>query len=324
VVSYVQTANGEVDVDDLGLTLPHEHLFINLMPERRGDGLMHDESLLLGELTAFAALGGSTIFDLTTAELTVGSTADSTADFDASARQTRNPRAVEATQRISAASGVNVVLGTGRYRDPYLSTATLNRLGVAGIAEEMVRDLTEGFPGTTARAGLIGEIGADKWFISPGEHLVFEAAAAAHASTGAAVYAHAARWKVGLEQVRLLLDLGVDPAKVAVGHVDTVPVADYAVELARAGVFIGIDTINTRAPLEVQRRVDTVVGLVRAGFLERILLSHDTCVQSQLAVNGGNGFQFVTEGFRDELSTRGISDAELDVMLRGNPARLLR
>lgn len=163
-MSSVQTALGPVPLEEIGPALTHEHLFINMMRERRGDGLLHDEHLIASELRVFADQGGSAVFDLTTAELTAGSTTEArAAQGPAAATRTRVPDNVRAVQRVSERTGVHVVLGTGRYRDPYLDLGLVDRLGVDGLAEEMIRDIEEGFPGTTARAGLIGEIGADKW-----------------------------------------------------------------------------------------------------------------------------------------------------------------
>ncbi len=323
MMPLVPTALGDIQLSELGRTLSHEHLFMNLMLERRGDGLVHDEELLAEELAVFAAQGGRTIFELTTAELNVGSTPAGPPEFDAGSGQTRNPRAVEGIQRISRKTGINVLLGTGRYRDPYLRASVIDSLGVEGVAEEMIRDLTAGFPGTTARAALIGEVGADKWYISEQEACVFRAAARAHRETGAVVYTHAARWEVAFEQIDLLRREGVDPAKIAVGHVDTVPSADFVTRVAGTGVFVGVDTINSANLREVRHRVQCVLELVSHGYLDRVLLAHDVCLASQLRSNGGNGFGFVLGGFRDALLDAGLSETEFDEIVVMNPARLL-
>ena len=205
-----------------------------------------------------------------------------------------------------------VVLGTSRYRDPYLSEAAVDRVGTEAIADEIVRDLEEGFPGTGVRAGLIGEVGADRWYVSAREERVLRAAARAHRRTGAPIYTHAARWPVGRDQLALLREEGVDPSQVAIGHVDTVPDDDYALELARAGAYVGLDTINNARPSTVARVVATVVQLVRAGHSSQILLSHDVCLTSHLAANGGNGFGFVLGGLRDSLINAGLDADEVD------------
>ena len=322
-MTTVQTACGEVPVSALGRTLSHEHLFINLMAERRGDGLVHDEQLLTTELAVFAQQGGGTIWDLTTAELTPGSTIDSTSSFNASAGQTRNPRAIEGIKRISQATGVHVLLGTGRYRDPYLSNDLIDRLGVDGLAEEMVRDLEEGIPNTPVRAALIGEIGSNGWFVSDTEEKVFRAAARASESTGALIYTHAARWMVGDEQLRILREEGADPSRIVIGHVDTVPSSEYALQLVQQGINVGIDTINSAIPWEVQQRTTTLRTLIDAGYIDQLLLGHDVCTMSQLRAYGGNGFGYVLGGFRDAVVEAGIHSEDYEHILTENPQRLI-
>ena len=323
-MSRVTTVLGDIGSGELGRTLSHEHLFINMMQERRGDGLVHDERLLVEELAVFAGQGGGAVLDLTTAELTPGSTPDSDATFNArELGQTRNPRAVEGIQRISRATGVHVILGAGRYRDPFLPKEMISRAGPDGIAEEMIRDLTEGIPGTTAKAGLIGEVGADKWFVSEMETIVFKAAARAQKETGVAIYTHAARWPVGLEQLEILRAEGVDPSRIVIGHTDTVPAPGYAMRLASQGVYLGIDTINSAHPREVGTRVSLVMELVRGGYLDRILLAHDVCLVSHLSAYGGNGFGFVLGHFRSFLLAAGLTEKEFEQIMIANPARLL-
>ena len=323
-MTTVQSACGEVQISELGSTLSHEHLFINMMQERRGDGLLNDEELLKDELQAFADQGGGSIWELTTAELAPGSTVDSTSTFTAAEGQTRNPQALEAIARISKATGVHILLGTGRYRDPYLSHNVISELGIAGLAEEMVRDLNEGFQGTSTRAALIGEIGADKWFVSAMEEQVFRAAARASGETDALIYTHAARWQVGAEQLAILRDEGVDPSRVIIGHSDTVPSDDYVLSLAAQGVNLGIDTVNTSNDWEVRRRTRLLRKLIDAGYISQIVISHDVCTVSQLAAYGGNGYGYILGGFRAAALAAGIEIEEYDQLLKVNPHRLIR
>jgi predicted metal-dependent phosphotriesterase family hydrolase len=94
------------------------------------------------------------------------------------------------------------------------------------------------------------------------------------------------------------------------------------VELARHGVYIGLDSIQSKNPAAVKARVDMVTSLIAAGYLERILISHDVCMPSHMTTNGGNGFGFILGGFKQELLTAGVSEEEFDVITRANPARL--
>jgi predicted metal-dependent phosphotriesterase family hydrolase len=146
------SVTGPVQPGDLGVVLPHEHVFADLVREYRGTGLLNDEYLARRELEAFAAAGGTTLVDLTLDEIG------------------RNPPAL---RRVAEAAGVTIIMGCGHYRDPYLDRGWFDRHTVEAIADEMVRDAEEGVRDTGIRAGIIGEIGADKWYISAAEERSF-------------------------------------------------------------------------------------------------------------------------------------------------------
>ena len=240
--------------------------------------------------------------------------------LDGSSRSVEN---VLSLARMSEASGINIVLGTGHYRDPYLDTAWFDQHGVEQIAEYMVADIQDGISGTGVRAGIIGEIGSDKWFTSSLEERSFRAAGRAHSATGVAVTTHAAKWPVGLEQIAILKDEGVDPARIIVGHCDTVNIPEYHVALATAGVFVQFDNIRRSTPYDLDCRVRFVVSLVRKGFLDQILLSHDVCKRAHLNISGGGGFDFVPTDFSAALRSAGLGAEEINHMLVDNPRRAL-
>jgi predicted metal-dependent phosphotriesterase family hydrolase len=60
----IMSVTGPVQPCDLGVVLPHEHVFADLVREYRGTGLLNDEYLACRELEAFAAAGGTTLVDL--------------------------------------------------------------------------------------------------------------------------------------------------------------------------------------------------------------------------------------------------------------------
>lgn len=324
-MSVVATVTGPVDAAALGVTLSHEHLFINRLAEFRGPGVLNDEAVMLREVQRFAEAGGGALWDLTTASLTRGAAGGRGASSPGAGILTRDPENVAAIQRISRAAGVAVVLGTGLYRDPYIHRESVDELGVDGVAELMIRDIREGFPGTDVRAGIIGEIGADKWYVSALEERSFRAAARAALATGLSVYTHGARWQLGFAELDILTSEGLDPRLVAIGHVDTVvdSADEYALALLDRGCYVGLDTVESTEPSAVALRVEQIMRLVRAGHLERLLLSHDVCATSHLHVNGGHGLTFVTGLLREELLRAGLDEGEFDVIVRSNPTTFI-
>ncbi|MFC5723949.1 phosphotriesterase [Streptomyces gamaensis] len=331
----VMTLAGPVPAADLGPVLPHEHVFINLLREYRQSGLLNDEEEMRHEVAAYAAAGGGTLVDVTTSELTTGAATDPSGLFAAPGARTaarartddggRDPANVAALARLAAATGVRIVLGTGHYRDPYLDRDWFDRHTVAEIGELIVRDLTDGIPGTDGtRAGIIGEVGSDGWYVSATEERSLRAAAHAQLRTGAAITTHAARWPVGIPQLDLLTGAGVPPERVIIGHCDKVCLPEYHLELARRGAWVQFDTFHECAsPREAERRVALVMALVRAGHLERILLSHDICVRDHLASRGGTGFAYLLTDFTKKLRAAGLDDEEIRQLTETNPQRAL-
>ncbi|MGH3445198.1 MAG: phosphotriesterase family protein, partial [Nocardioidaceae bacterium] len=237
------TVRGPVDPDDLGLTLPHEHVFIDLVREYRADGLLNDRSLAVAELRAYADAGGRTLVDCTSIGLA------------------RDPLALVSVARET---GLHIVMGCGYYRDPYLP-AELDTMSVDSVADSIVRDIEEGADGTGVRAGVIGEIGSDRGHLSALEERSFRAAARAHHRTGLTITTHAARWPVGLPQLDLLAEERVDPRRVVVGHCDLVPDPAYHLAVARRGAFVQLDTVQGESEYDTQCRVAWVRNLAEHG-----------------------------------------------------------
>ena len=185
----------------MGFTLIHEHLFLDLMRESWDtDRFLNDPDLTYRELVRYKAAGGVTVVDQTNAGLSGN---------DQDLLPVRHPLAV---RQMAERTGLNIVLGCGWYREPYYEPP-LRRAKTDQIAEEMVRDLSEGIEGTDVRAGIIGEIGARFNWLSPEEERVLRAAARAHKKTGVTISTHTAWGPVGLDQLDILTDEGVDPRR---------------------------------------------------------------------------------------------------------------
>lgn len=297
----VMTVRGEVNSHNLGFTLPHEHVFINLVREYRGEGLLNDPALMGNELQRFVSAGGKTIIDCTSDDIG------------------RDPMVLKG---YADQYDLNIVMGCGYYRDPYIDTGHFDRHSVDSLADELVRDLTEGVHGTGIRAGIIGEIGSDKKVISSAEERSFRAAGRAHVRTGVPVTTHAARWPIGLDQLALLQAEGVEPDKTVIGHCDMVPLPDYHLAVARSGAFVAFDTIRGETDYDIDSRVQWVMNLVRAGFLESILISQDVCLRSLLRTTGGPGYTFIQELFIPRLRDAGLNEAEIAQITELNVRRL--
>ncbi len=309
-MTHVQTVLGPIDPADLGWTLPHEHTAIALWHiANRWDywELRRDEPVIVEELAAFRAAGGRAIVDLTLDG--VG----------------RDPAWLAGLAR---ATGLHVVMGAGWYRGAHYPAETLvDRRSVDSLADEIVRDATDGVAGTGIRAGIIGEIGTDKPWVSALEERVHRAAARAARRTGLAITTHAVQSTVGLDQLALFEAEGADLSRVVIGHADSNPSLDYHLAIVERGATVEFDFLGMAfTPLERHgegRIVDNLRELLGRGHVERILLSQDVCHDSQLRRYGGNGFTYLAESFLPRLRAAGVSESEIRTITVDNPGRLL-
>ena len=298
----MMTVRGPVDAGDLGVTLPHEHVFLNLMNEYKKDGVLNDERLAVQELKHFVELGGRTIVDCTSMDLD------------------RDPRAL---LKVAEATGLNLIMGCGHYRDPYIDQQWVDCRGVDELAADLVREIEHGFQDTGIRPGVIGEVGSNRRFISSVEERVLRVAGKAHCATGLTITTHAARWPLGIPQLDVLEDAGVDPRCVVIGHCDMVPSLEYHEAVAARGAFVEFDTIRGINQYQTTQQVDYVMNLVRQGRMAQILISHDVCLTSLYTAFGGEGYTFILRQFIAQLRAAGLNEEELQALLVDNPARAL-
>ena len=307
---HIQTVRGPIDPGSLGFTLPHEHTAITLwhIPNRWDYWeLRRDEPIISAELARFVATGGTALVDLTLPG--VG-------------------RDTSWLAHMSEVSGLHIVMGAGWYREAYYPVeALIDRRPVDDLADEIVREASEGVAGTGIRAGIIGEIGTDKPWLSALEERVHRAAARAAKRTGLAITTHAVQSTVGLDQLTVFEAEGADLSRVVIGHADSQPDPAYHRAIVDRGASVEFDFLGMSfTPLERHgegRVVESICDLLAAGHVERILLSQDVCHDSQLAHYGGNGYTYLADTFLPRLRVAGVSDDEIRTITVDNPRRLL-
>ncbi|MFZ9278498.1 MAG: phosphotriesterase family protein [Candidatus Limnocylindrus sp.] len=306
VPGQVQTVRGAVDPGDLGFTLPHEHTKCSLWwIENRWDywELIGDEPRINEELGAYKALGGGAVVDVT--PVGIG-------------------RDLERLARLSQATGLHIVAGSGWYRQAYYpAEARIDRRSIDDLADEIVQEFVDG----PVRPGIIGEIGTDKPWVTAQEERVFRAAARAALRTGASVTTHAVQSDVGLAQLDILEDEGLDPARVVIGHCDSHPRIEHWREIVRRGAHVEADFLGMSfTPLEragEPKVIELIATLLNEGFEQQILLSQDVCHDSQLASYGGNGYTYLQRSFLPRLIAAGVDAATIKTITVENPSRLL-
>lgn len=301
-MTSVETVTGPVAADDLGVTLIHEHLLVDMYEvSLNSAGVLLDEAAATEELALFRDAGGITVVDQTTVGLHP--------DWDG-------------LRRISLATGVRIVAGTGFYWRRF-RPAWVDELIEAEVTARIVNDLEVGVGPDRIRAGIIGEIATGHRDIDATEARILRAAAAAHRRTGAPIATHALFTSIGVDQLDILEAAGADLAKVVIGHADTNPDVAYHDAILGRGAWLGFDTIGQSDKTTDDWRADRVLELAQRGHLGRILISSDVCKRPALVRNGGGGYAHVLRDFVPRLRERGFVDADIQRLLVDNPRRFL-
>jgi predicted metal-dependent phosphotriesterase family hydrolase len=305
---FVQTVTGPVAAGDLGLTLPHEHVYIqqwDLADRYDYAGQLDDDDLLYDELMAFRRQGGRTIVDLTVRGI---------------GRQPARLRA------MAERTGIQFVVGCGWYRGNYYPPEDLiDRRSVDELAALIVEEIVDGIDGTGVRPGIIGEVGTEKSWVSAQEERVHRAAARAQRATGLALTTHSIGKPVGLLELKIFEEEGVDLDRVVIGHCDHVFSLDlaYHLEILRRGAYVEFDTIGAKSPQLEDRAMRVLLELLDRGHVDRLLLSQDVCKVPHLCCMGGGGFAHLLEVYLPRLRAAGVPDDLIERMTVENPRRLL-
>ena len=276
---------------------------------------LHDERLALEEAQNFALVGGGTIVDVTSRGIG------------------RDPLGLA---RLARATGLNVVMGASYYVPLAHPPGTENKSD-EDLYSETVSDVLNGVDGTGIRSGVIGEVG----IVAPIDDLqmrILRSAAAASIDTGCPLTIHPPLDDTGaLEVMRILLDEGADAGNIVMGHLGMAVVDRGALaELASTGCYLQYDhfggfedsTFQYSGKGEAlaqndEDRIGTLEYLAALGADDRLLASHDVCLQTHLRTYGGKGYDHMVSSIVPRMTRRGMSQELIDKIFVANPARAL-
>ena len=336
----VMTVRGPISARDLGITLMHEHVLIDLtflwdpptadwqkplvdaeitLANRgllqvdpyvsRHNLVLDDLDVAAAELRPFRQLGGGSVVDLTITGI--------------------RPQPTK-LREVSEQTGLHIVAGCGYYtqRSHPPEVASLSE---SEVLERLMHEIANGLGDTDVQPGIIGEIGTSSP-VHPDESKVLRAAAAAQARTGLAINVHVAIFRrEALAALDILEAAGADLSRVVISHLDEQPDTAYHRAILKRGAYVEYDTFGSEcyfdgdgsAEPSDRERVDCLIELLDAGFGDRLLISQDVCTKVQLLKYGGFGYGHILRSIVPRLSRRGLDDATVRKLLVENPARVL-
>jgi phosphotriesterase-related protein len=342
LVGKVQTVLGPISPDKMGATLCHEHCLVDLtctynepmdevgkkyavgpvsfsnmgylryhVLDNRDNLLMLDETLAIQELLQFKHAGGGTIVDCTNVDLG------------------RNPPALK---RISQATGLNIIMGSGYYVKAGQRLDVMEKRTEEDIAKEITQNLFEGVDGTGICSGFIGEIGCS-WPLEDCEVKVLRAAGMAQKETGAPLVVHPGRHEdAPFQLAKILKEVGADLSHTEFSHTDrTVFQPKNRYRLLEAGLYLAYDEWGTEGyypeslsitdVLNDAQRIAQIKDFFARGFGGQVLVSHDICYKCRYSSYGGHGYAHLLQNAVPAMRRRGMSEEQIGALFKGNPGR---
>ena len=315
----IQTVLGQIDPDQLGFCLPHEHIWcdqrlgprVDLLGTTRSETTymrLDDFDVMVSELTAYREAGGKAIVEVTCNGW---------------------GRDLDMLARLSEASEVHIVSTSGFYIEPHIPKFVYE-WPIERLADHITAEIEEGVGASKRRCGLF-KSAIHRARVEGVELKVLKAVAIAQKRTGAVITTHTTgnrRMEVpggvaGVQQLEILKSEGVSPSRLIVGHVDERPDVDVLSRLAGEGCFVQFDVIGKEHFLLDQTRAELVHALVQRGYADNLLLSQDTSRKRWLRSGGHSGYCYIFEDFLPRLRALGISNLEIQKMMITNPAKAL-
>ncbi|GAB6022145.1 hypothetical protein CHUAL_006284 [Chamberlinius hualienensis] len=341
----IQTVLGPVHPSDLGITLTHEHLSMQLdhlyyqgppphaphMTEcpitsqnrewmlqnvlhHRNNIVMNDvdaEAAIVYDVNQFKSAGGGAIVDCSTLGL---------------------HRRDAFLKTLAIETGVKIIAGGGFYFG-CTQAEWLANYSVEQLAETIKKQLVAPLDGKdTTRCGFIGEVGVS-WPIHEFEKRSIAASAVVNAETGCPVLIHPPHSLDGkLEVVRIFEEFGGNASKLVIAHLDWPSSHEESLSFA-AGcpkAYLALDSFGhdwsipgfPPAPQDKQR-VELINQLIKDGHENRIMLSHDLFAKIKLEKYGGHGYSHLVKFGSTLMKEFGIAEELINKFFIKNPKNWL-
>lgn len=295
------TTLGEFEKEQLGLILPHEHVFVDLGPVEeenwRGASVYEVLPVMAPYLEEARAAGVTALVECT--PVGVG-------------------RRVDIVKAVSAASGLPVVVPTGIYREPWVPQWARDAEGAA-LRDWMIRELTGEIEDTRVQAGWV-KLSAGDEDLADVERKILRAAAQAGVATNSIIGSHTMRGRVVLDQLEVIEEVGYTAQRFIWIHAQLEPDFDLQLEVARRGAWLEYDAIGSDW-CEDAYFLEYIPRLLDAGYGHRLLLSHDRGWYDPSQPGGGEQkpYTYLVETFIPKMQAAGIDQATIRALTHDNP-----
>lgn len=297
------TTLGTLDADELGIVLPHEHVFVDLRP---------------WDQPGYAEASPADVVRLMTPEIERARAAGVTAIVECSAVGVG--RRADILGAVSEATCFPLVVPTGIYREPWIPQwahdASEDKL-VDWMASEL-----EGEVGNSGvRAGWIKTSAGDDGMTAC-EAKILRAAARAATRTGAVIGSHTVRGSVVDQQLDVVVEAGCSAERFIWIHTQAEPDLNLHLKVGRRGAWLEYDWIGGEG-VDDDILVEKIVRLLDAGLVHQLLLSQDRGWYDPAQRGGGTPrpYTYLMETFLPKLRAAGVDDETVRGLIVDNPYR---
>ncbi len=307
--NIIMTVNGPVPASEMGLTLSHEHVLVDFIGADSTGYHRWDKQEVVQRVLPFLKEiqehKVTTLIECTPAYLG------------------RDPWLLK---DLSDQTGMHLLTNTGYYgaHNNLFIPAHFFQLSAEEVSEIWVEEFENGIEGSSVKPGFI-KIAVDGGDSLSNIHLkILTAAALTQQKTGMVIASHTGPDAPAFEQISLLQSHGIDPSCFIWVHAQLGSL-EGNVKAARLGSWVSLDNLDlNRLPgsdFDVQWYAERIAKLKEAGFLHRILISHDAGWYKPGEMEGGNfrGFTGIFTELIPALKTHGFSGEELEQLLVENP-----
>lgn len=290
----MRTVLGDIPPAALGPTDAHDHAFF-ASPLAPGEEL-DDLDKAIAEVGMLATAGATAFVDWTPIGL---------------------GRNLAGLRAVAVATGMHIVAATGVHRDAhYAADDGLRAVDVDELAQRFATDVLDAEIGS----GIV-KIGAGYHRFTPFEVGALEAAAHAHALTGAPVCVHTELGTMGMPIVERLVAAGVAAESIVLAHVDRNPDPVEHGELASTGAYLEYDGPGRTKYWPDSTLIALIAALAEQGHADRLLCGGDLAGRAMSrAYGGGPGMDYVFARFKPRLERELGSELTRRIFV-DNPAR---
>ncbi len=297
---HLITTLGPLPAGQLGLILPHEHVFVDLRT---------------WDQPGYAQAETSDVLALMVPQLRQARAAEITALVECSTVGVG--RRAEILRAVSRESGFPLVVPTGIYREPWVP-AWAHDASEDALYAWMLGELTGEIENSGVQAGFV-KLSAGDDGLTPSERKILRAAGRAAKQAGAAIGSHTIRGRVARDQLDILDSLGFPLDRFVWIHAHVEPDFALNLELARRGAWIEYDGIGWEDNDELT--LARLRAMLDAGLAARVLLSMDRGWYDPAQPHGGvpRPFTYFVDTFLPKLRGAGVDDDTVNQLTCRNP-----